>query len=890
MRINRWRHFIAERDRELAGETRDALVATLFGSPASLAIGALAGTAVAVLVAAQTSDTWLGAVAFAIGLVGCFRVLHLAQAKVRIEARDASLADERIYEIGAWLYSALLGLLTFSTFLRALDAELHVVVACTATGYAAGIAARNAGRPAIAIGQMVLAAAPTTICAALVGGAAYWLLAVVNVLFMLALGDITAKTYAAVFNAIHHVRTRENQWKETLDSLPQMVWSTDSSGVADYHNKQWLEFTGVDLDTPGVRRIDLVHPDDAAPVMEHWRASVAAAAAYEAQYRVRDRSGNYRWVLSRGVPYCGSDGRVMRWYGTSTDIHDRVNAQEALEESEQLSRSIIEASPDCISILDENGNVLSANRAALQAYGIDDERDLIGRSWGHRLQPEARTDRDAALAAARIGQVGRLTLSLPNAEGELRWYESLVAPLGRGRACAPRFMVISRDITEQKAIENKVRWAAGHDALTRLPNRSLFQQQVEEAISTGPRQGFALLLLDIDDFKQINDTLGHDAGDALLCAAADRLRAAVRDTDFVARLGGDEFAVILRGVGTELAARAAAAKILDSLREPWIHAGRVYDCRASIGASLFPKNGTEASALLKNADMALYSAKLNGRGQLAVFRSGMRAEMRKRSSMLDLARTALGNDLIRPYYQPKVDLATGQVTGFEALLRWRHPTRGAQPPSSIAAAFEDLELAAQLTDRMITRIVSDMGLWLDQGVAFGHVAVNASAADFKKMDFADNLLKRLQQADIPPACVQIEVTETVFLGRGADYVERALKTLSAHGIKIALDDFGTGYASLSHLKQFPVDIVKIDRSFVRDLQVGAGNAAIVRAVLNLGRSLDLDVVAEGIETPAQLAYLLSHGCRTGQGYYFGKAVPASRVPALVRPAKQLRAA
>ena len=292
-------------------------------------------------------------------------------------------------------------------------------------------------------------------------------------------------------------------------------------------------------------------------------------------------------------------------------------------------------------------------------------------------------------------------------------------------------------------------------------------------------------------------------------------------------------------------------------------------------------NGDCRTDLMKNADIALYAAKAAGRGKLRIFQSDMRHEMQRRASMLGLARTALRQKRILPYYQPKIELLSGRIAGFEALLRWRHPRKGIQTPDTVAAAFEDLTLAAELSDRMVEGVIADLRRWRDEGVRFGHVAINAAAAEFRRGNFAEQLLERLHKASVPPRCLQVEVTETVFLGRGAEYVERALKTLSTEGIQIALDDFGTGFASLSHLKQFPVDIIKIDRSFVRDLQQDPEDAAIVNAVINLGRNLGIRIVAEGIETEAQEEFLVALGCDYGQGFLYGKPTAAKRVPGLL---------
>lgn len=561
----------------------------------------------------------------------------------------------------------------------------------------------------------------------------------------------------------------------------------------------------------------------------------------------------------------------------------RREREEALKKSEYFNRTINAASPDCVSLLDQSGNVLFSNEAAVRAFGVASVSELLGRPWGFDLGENVARDREAALAAARVGRVGRMTYRVTAGAGEQRWFEALMSEMVNADDQPIRFIVMSRDITQQRQVEEQVRWTATHDSLTELPNRSLFQAHLDRLTGTGGRD-FALLLLDIDDFKLVNDSLGHDAGDTLLRTVAERLRNAVRPSDFVARLAGDEFAIVLDGVVSEAATIAAAEKILGSLQEPWAYDGRVCDCRMSIGASIVALHGGATAELLKNADIALYSAKTHERGRVALFHPQMRAEMQSRASKISMARHALDEKLIVPFYQPQVEIKTRRIVGFEALLRWNRPAGGLQLPASIDAAFDDLELAQEITDLMLAHLLSDMRLWLADGIDFGHVAINVSAADFKRRDFAENLLEQLALHSIPANRIQVEVTETVFLGRGAEYVAEALKTLSTNGIRIALDDFGTGYSSLSHLKQFPVDIVKIDRSFLRDLHGDEHNAAIIRTVISLGRSLKLDVVAEGVETADQALYLSAQGCPFGQGYLFGRAAPAARVPNLIKTA------
>ena len=441
-------------------------------------------------------------------------------------------------------------------------------------------------------------------------------------------------------------------------------------------------------------------------------------------------------------------------------------------------------------------------------------------------------------------------------------------------------------LVERVISHAQVRALAYADPLTKLPNRTLFADRLDQSLRDADRQRrhVGLIVLDVDHFKTVNDAMGHAAGDALLKEIGARLLAAMPHNGTVARLGGDEFAIILPGLRPEQARIEAIEALLRGLDQPMLFEGRLVNAGVSAGAAIWPADGRDAESLLKSADLALYAAKANGGGAIRGFVPAMRQGVQRRTTMLSEARRALKDDRVFPFYQPKVRLGTGEVVGFEALLRWRHPDRGLQPPEAIRAALEDNELATHLTDRIMDRVFTDMRGWLQAGVTFGKIALNGAPADFLRGDFAERLLGRLEGFEIPASLVELEVTESVFLGQLAESVGRTLNTLSAAGTTIALDDFGTGYASLSHLKQFPVDVLKIDRSFVSRLTDtdDAEDAAIVGAVLNLAQNLNIMTVAEGIETRAQAAYLRRKGCDLGQGYLFSRAVPAVRVPGLLR--------
>lgn len=433
---------------------------------------------------------------------------------------------------------------------------------------------------------------------------------------------------------------------------------------------------------------------------------------------------------------------------------------------------------------------------------------------------------------------------------------------------------------ELSTAEANAHHLAFHDSLTGLPNRAFFQLKLDE-LTTGPgaQQRFALLLLDVDEFKQINDTLGHDSGDALLRAFADRLKLAIRPGDLVARLGGDEFAVLLMGMCRADQIKHFSARLLERLCEPIEYQGKLMHTRASIGVSRVDSAGGDD--ILKHADLALYEAKASGRGTFRIYDPAMWSTMRRRGEMLSVATAALEGDFVQPFYQPKVDLKSGEMVGLEALLRCCLPNREPKAAGSIAAAFEDSTLAVKLSDRMVDGVIRDILKWQAADLAFGHVAINAGLPELRRGDFAERLLGKLHAARLAPACIQVEVTESVLLGPAIGQVEDAFQQLAEVGIKLALDDFGTGFASLTHLKRFPIEIIKIDQSFIRDLHIDAEDAAIVRAVVSLGRALKIEVVAEGIETAMQRDFLSALGCTAGQGYLFGSALPAAQIADLL---------
>lgn len=428
--------------------------------------------------------------------------------------------------------------------------------------------------------------------------------------------------------------------------------------------------------------------------------------------------------------------------------------------------------------------------------------------------------------------------------------------------------------------EGEIFRVVNHDSLTGLANRRLFLSELKRATEAAQHDGvkLALVILKLDHLRDTNGTLGHVVGDSQLLQVAEALKSTIPETDTAARIGGDEFAIIVSGITSNTDGLACVEAIRTSLRRPVRHGEATLITSISAGVALFPDHGKDDVELYKSADIALHAAKTTAQGNVLVHTSKMRTEHNKRHAALAAARSALADARIIPYYQPKVSLFSGEIVGFEALLRWRHPTRGIQLPLSIADALDDVELACELGQQMQAIAFCNIGDWIRQGMNFGRIALNASPVQLVSGSYADELLKRLQEHDIPPTLIEIEVTETAVFGRDSRIIIGELQKLRAQGVAVSLDDFGTGYGTLIHVKELPINGLKIDRSFVGDIATDKHARVIVESIVRLAHSLGLSLVAEGIETPHQAEFLRSKGCDVVQGFLYSKAMPAGRVP------------
>lgn len=569
----------------------------------------------------------------------------------------------------------------------------------------------------------------------------------------------------------------------------------------------------------------------------------------------------------------------MRKTVLGTEMGNERVASKALSSPRNRSNSLgdenlvaaLNSTTDCVIVLDINWNVSFINDRAAADFGRGGEL-AAGKNLWEAYPEQMGTEFDLnyrlALETQRTVRFEGYLVALD------RWLEVTAYPAGS------QLSIFFRDVTETKRTQAKLYHLAHHDALTGLANRTLFIESLTAAVNEADTSGgkLAVIYADLDDFKSINDLMSHAAGDAVLIEAARRLKDTVGDSTLVARMGGDEFAMLITDKRLVDDLEKLAVRLRDRFAPPFSLTLGDATCHASFGIALYPQGSEQPSDLIKNADLALYAAKRAGGNQHAFFNPEIRQRVQRRLSALRCAREAVAKDGIVPFYQPKICLRTGRIAGFEALLRWKTGRGGFQSPNLIREAFADPTLSVEIGHRMLDRVIKDIRRWQQKGLNFGSIAINASGPEFMRTRYARDLLDRLAAAQVPPSCLEIEVTETVFLEDAAGAVETALNELHSAGVGIALDDFGTGYASLSHLSRFPVSCVKIDRSFVTRMMAEPDAAVIVKAIIGLAKNLNIQTVAEGVETANQWKELSRKGCDVAQGYLIAKPMHADRVP------------
>jgi diguanylate cyclase (GGDEF)-like protein/PAS domain S-box-containing protein len=660
---------------------------------------------------------------------------------------------------------------------------------------------------------------------------------------------------------------------ETTFVSPSVRW------VLGYEPDDFMELAG----------IALVHPDDRATVSDLWTAALTNPdAAARARYRLRHADGSWRWF---DVAYHNllEDPAVGGVATHSHDVHDRELADEALRTNEARLQALMRNADDAIVISDALGRFVWTSPSVKALWGYEPET-LLGDTLLDKVHPDDRRElirRFASMTRDQRSSV-RIEARVWHADGHWRWYECIFTncleePAVRGVVANVRDTT-DRALVEQalRASEQRLEYQATHDHLTDLPNRTLLLDRLAMALARAGRAGrhVGVLLLDVDNFKVLNDSRGHAAGDQLLVALARRLTGLVRAGDTVARLGGDEFVVLSEDLPDPADAVEQAEILVDAFEEPLrLPADEIY-ATVSVGVAVARAGSGSPSDLLRDADAAMYEAKSRGRSRVAIFDTSLHATIRDRHDIETALRHAIAADQLVVHYQPIIDLGTDAVTAAEALVRWQHPDRGLLLPGAFIGIAEESGLIGRIGSHVLREACLRASVWQSHRPDGVRVSVNLSARQLDDPGLVTELAAALDVAGLSPELLLVEITETCLM-RDAAASAATLARLKALGVRISIDDFGTGYSSFASLRSLPVDQLKIDRSFIDGLGVDERDEAVVAAIVQMGHMLDLEVLAEGVERAEQLEHLRSMGCDAAQGFHLGRPEPATTLEAML---------
>ncbi len=672
---------------------------------------------------------------------------------------------------------------------------------------------------------------------------------------------------------------------QILDQIHESVITMDLAGYITSWNKGAEQLFGYRAEEAVGRNILFLYADESDDDLQ-FNDAFLERGGREMEVRRRRKSGEIFWASLSLSLMRDAEGEAVGLIGYLSDITDRLAAAEDL----RLHASIFEHSGEGILITDADERIVAVNKAFCRITGYSKE-EVLGRSahmfdsvhqdedFYRRMREEIRTSgswRGEMLEMKKGGEVYPKWASvgaMKNPEGRISHYFSIFS-----------------DISERKRAEERIHHLAYYDALTDLPNRSLLNKLVTQTLAAAARSRAhgALLFIDLNRFKPINDTLGHEVGDRLLKQVGERFRATLRSEDLMARLGGDEFVAGLFNIAKREHAGIVAQKLLTALDEPFLIDGNELRLGACIGISIYPQDGDNAETLLRYADIAMYRAKQTRQNAYMYYSEEMNRRSLDRLKIETGLRQALDRGELRVHYQPKVRIDSGEIIGAEALVRWQHPSEGMIPPGEFIPVAEETGLVVQIGEWVLEQACLQALAWQRAGLPLLKIAVNISARQINA-GLPRTVAALLARLGLPPEWLELELTESMLM-HGSDEVIDMMDELHAKGISLALDDFGTGYSSLSYLKRFPIDTLKIDRSFVAGIPQDANDCAIAGAIVSMAKQLGHKVIAEGVETREQLAFLSSLGCHEIQGYLFSPGVPAESFAALVREGRRLAAA
>jgi diguanylate cyclase (GGDEF)-like protein/PAS domain S-box-containing protein len=671
--------------------------------------------------------------------------------------------------------------------------------------------------------------------------------------------------------------TSEERFRSLSASAPNGIYAIDIAGRLLYANDRLVELTGLEHDRlAGSGWLDMIHPDERERVISE-SGPAAPARRLATEFRIVRPDGAVRWVRTRASPLYGRHGEHAGFVGALEDVTQELEAVRELAAREAEYRMLAENSSDFLARHAPDGTYRYASPASVAISGYEPD-ELVGTLPCDHIAQE---DQEAVVEyGERLREQEEpltITYRVRRKTGELSWLETIARSV-RDEAGVRELVSVTRDVSERKEAELELSHAALHDSLTGLPNRALFLDRLGLALRRTERRSgsVAVLFCDLDRFKIVNDSLGHDAGDRLLVDVANRIGAALRPADTVARFGGDEFTILCEDIAGEIEAATIAQRIVDVFREPFqLEDGEVF-LATSLGIAIARGADDRAADLIRDADAAMYRAKERGKGRYEIFDEAMRADAVARLETESALRRALERGELRLHYQLAVDLASGAITGFEALIRWEHPRRGLLGPGAFIPLAEETGLIVGIGEWVLHEACRQAARWSHPLM----LSVNLSARELAQPDLVATVRRALAETGIDPANLCLEITESAVMESGAATTAQ-LRALKSLGVQLAIDDFGTGFSSLAHLRRFPVDILKIDGTFIAGLGNEPQDASIAAAVISLAHALDLRTVAEGIETDEQLDILRGLGCDLGQGYLFARPAPAAEALRLV---------
>jgi diguanylate cyclase (GGDEF)-like protein/PAS domain S-box-containing protein len=659
-----------------------------------------------------------------------------------------------------------------------------------------------------------------------------------------------------------------------LEAAANSIVIADATGTVVWTNPAFSALSGYSAqEALGTSRDALKSRLLSGEIYNEMSAVLSSGKMWHGEVVKRRKDGSAAHEEMTITPVASQSGEITHFIAINQDISERKLAEAALREAKEKYQAIFEDAVVGIFQASPQGKLLNINRAFATMHGYESPEQLLAEvSAGGRpnlIDPAQLKEWSEALE--NHGVIRGAEVEVQCRDGAHKWAMVNVRATRNADGAVVVHDGTVEDITERKLAQQQVNYLAYYDALTGLPNRMLLRDRLNTAVAAARRRGCgaALLFLDLDRFKIINDSLGHSVGDLLLQQVANRLKNEIRQEDTVARVGGDEFLIVLTSAESVDEVTGIATRIVESVMGQFTIQGHSLNITCSLGISMFPEHGEDGETLIKNADAAMYSAKEQGCNAFCFFTDEMNTQVMERLNIENGLRSAIDKEEFFLVYQPQFNIASGNITGLEALIRWQHPERGLVMPDKFIPVAESSGLIVPIGEWVLMTACSQMTRWQQEGLLIVPVAVNVSAVQFRQEGFRELIRQVLHQTGLDPQYLELELTESLLLSN-QDVMFGVLQDLKDMGLKLVIDDFGTGYSSLSYLRQFPVSKLKIDRSFIRDVAVNPDDAAIATAIVSMAKGLNLKVIAEGIENEAQLSFLMEHGCDECQGYYFSR--------------------